>query len=114
MEVQLIRTHRTSQTVAPLNGELRPLQLRLFPLGRLGVHLGPADGDAPAFEPTDGSWMICFAAGPRASVIRKPLWDGALVGRVDSACDGEEKGGLAHAGAAGDHEVPRLHGTDPQ
>ena len=53
MEVQLIRTHRTSQTVAPLNGELRPLQLGLFPLGRLGVHLGPADGDAPALKPTD-------------------------------------------------------------
>ena len=113
MGVQLIRTHRTAQTVAPLNGELRPLQLGLFPLGRLGVHLGPADGDAPAFEPTDGSWMICFAAGPRAPVIGKPLWDGALVGRVDSARDGEEEGGLAHAGAAGDHEVPRLHGTDP-
>ena len=62
MEVQLIRTHRTSQTVAPLNGELRPLQLGLFPLGRLGVHLGPADGDAPALEPTDESWVICFAA----------------------------------------------------
>ena len=53
MEVVLIRTHRASQTVTSLNGELRPLQLGLFPLGRIGVHLGPADGDAPALEPME-------------------------------------------------------------
>ena len=40
-----------------------------------------------------------------------PLWHGALVGREKSARDGEEEGRLAHAGAAGDHQVPRLHGA---
>ena len=48
--------------MAPLNGELRPLQLRLFALGRLGVLLGAADGDAPTLEPADDRLDLGWAA----------------------------------------------------
>ena len=48
--------------MAPLNGKLRPLQLRLFALGRVGVLLRAADGDAPTLEPADDRLDLGWAS----------------------------------------------------